>query len=241
MNAPLAIEDPYLLLGVPRDADDETLKGAYRRRARELHPDVCHEPDTERRFAEVTHAYRTLTDPDQRQRIDADIDALAGFLSTRPGPVAAVEAGEQLTVPLRLSPAQAGAGGVHTLSVDVRRACASCLGDEPAPGRQRVPCADCDGTGHRAHVQHTLSGDHRTWRPCLTCEGRGTRPAEACGDCDGEGRRLTTALLTVRLPAGLEDRARLVLRGQGHAGRNGGAPGDLGFELIVTELLSCAS
>lgn len=235
MTVSLAIDDPYLLLGVPRDADDQSLKVAYRKRARELHPDVCREPGTEQRFADVTRAYRRLADQVQRQLIDADIDAWQRFLRDRPGPFRTPTHGEDLTVPLRMTQAEALAGGVRELLIEVLTPCGACHGSGLPGGQHPTACEDCEETGHRVHVQRTLGGQRRSWRPCLSCAGSGSRSTARCPGCRGEGRLPQQARLTVRIPAGLEDGTLLVLRGQGNAGCHGGRPGSVTLELIVSD------
>lgn len=235
MSVSLAIDDPYLLLGVPRDADDRVLKVAFRKRARELHPDVCREPGTEERFASVTRAYRRLADQGERQLIDADIDAWQRFLGARPGPYVAAQAGADLTVPLRMTAAEVAAGGLREVCVEVLAECDLCQGTGLPAGHDGAPCQDCEGSGHRVHVQQTLSGDRRSWRPCLGCEARGRRTHDQCAGCSGQGLVRRQVTLTVRVPAGLEDGTLLLLRGRGHAGRHGGEPGDLSLELVVSD------
>lgn len=237
MSVALAVDDPYLLLGVPRDADDRLLKVAYRQRARELHPDVCPDADADGRFADVTRAYRRLADQSERRLIDADIDEWHRFVGAQPSPCTAPQDGEDVTVTLRLTATQALAGGIHEITVARLADCEPCAGSGLPQGRPVEPCQECEGSGHRVHIQRTLAGNHRSWRPCLSCQGRGREMQDRCQGCRGEGRTPESATLAVKIPSGLQDGALLVLRREGNVGRCGGERGNLNLELVVSDRL----
>jgi molecular chaperone DnaJ len=247
--------DPYELLGVDRDADDATIKKAYRKLAREYHPDVNPDPAAQEKFKEVSHAYEILSDPQKRAAYDRGGDpfgggfgAGAGFSFTDimdaffggqggaaagRGPRPRVRRGQDALIRLDVDLAEAAFGVTRELKVDTAVTCETCHGDGAAPGSKPVTCETCGGAGEVAHVQRSFLGEIRTLRPCAACRGFGTIIPEPCRECSGDGRVRTRRTLTVKIPAGVDNGTRVQLAGQGEVGPGGGPAGDLYVEIQV--------
>jgi molecular chaperone DnaJ len=247
--------DPYELLGVDRDADDAMIKKAYRKLAREYHPDVNPDPVAQERFKEVSHAYEILSDPQKRAAYDRGGDpfgggfgAGAGFSFTDimdaffggqggaaagRGPRPRVRRGQDALIRLEIDLAEAAFGVTRELKVDTAVTCETCHGDGAAPGSRPVTCETCGGAGEVAHVQRSFLGEIRTLRPCAACRGFGTIIPEPCRECSGDGRVRTRRTLTVKIPAGVDNGTRVQLPGQGEVGPGGGPAGDLYVEIQV--------
>ena len=247
--------DPYELLGVDRDADDATIKKAYRRLAREYHPDVNPDPVAQERFKEVSHAYEILSDPQKRAAYDRGGDpfsggfgAGAGFSFTDimdaffggqtgatagRGPRPRVRRGQDALIRLDVDLAEAAFGVTREIKVDTAVTCETCHGDGAAPGTKPVTCETCGGAGEVAHVQRSFLGEIRTLRPCAACRGFGQIIPEPCRECSGDGRVRTRRTLTVKIPAGVDNGTRVQLAGQGEVGPGGGPAGDLYVEIQV--------
>ncbi|WP_300400760.1 molecular chaperone DnaJ [Nocardioides sp.] len=256
-------QDPYDLLGVARDADADTIKKAYRKLARQLHPDVNPDPATQERFKEVSQAYEVLSDPQKRQAFDRGGDPFgggfggaggqgAGFSFTDimdaffggqggqggpggRGPKSRVRRGQDALIRIEIDLAEAAFGVSRELKVDTAVVCTTCHGDGAAPGSQPVPCETCRGVGEVAHVQRSFLGEVRTLRPCAACRGFGSIIPEPCRECSGDGRVRSRRTLTVKIPAGVDTGTRIQLSEQGEVGPGGGPAGDLYVEIHVAE------
>ncbi len=254
-------QDLYDLLGVARDADADTIKKAYRRLARQLHPDVNPDPVTQEKFKEVSHAYEVLSDPQKRQAYDRGGDAFgggfggqgAGFSFTDimdaffggqggaggagggRGPRSRVRRGQDALIRIEIDLAEAAFGVSRELKVDTAVTCTTCHGDGAAPGSEPVHCETCRGVGEVAHVQRSFLGEVRTLRPCAACRGFGSIIPEPCRECSGDGRVRSRRTLTVKIPAGVDTGTRVQLTEQGEVGPGGGPAGDLYVEIHVAE------
>jgi molecular chaperone DnaJ len=249
-------QDPYDLLGVDRDADADTIKKAYRRLARQMHPDVNPDPEAQERFKEVSAAYEVLSDPQKRAAYDRGGDPFggagfgqgAGFSFTDimdaffggagapgggRGPRSRVRRGQDALIRIEIELADAAFGVSRELKVDTAVVCTTCHGDGAAPGSRPVPCETCRGQGEVAHVQRSFLGEVRTLRPCAACRGYGSIIPEPCRECSGEGRVRSRRTLTVKIPAGVDTGTRVQLAEQGEVGPGGGPAGDLYVEVHV--------
>jgi molecular chaperone DnaJ len=244
--------DLYDLLGVAREASQDEIKRAYRRLARELHPDVNPDPATQDRFKEVTAAYDVLSDPAKRERYDlggdlagnggfgaggagfafGDImDAFFGGTATR-GPRPRRRRGQDALIRIEIELAEAAFGATRELSVDTAVVCSSCSGGGTAPGTAPVTCEMCHGRGDIQQVQRSFLGQVMTSRVCPQCGGFGTVVRHPCPECSGDGRVRTRQTLQVRIPAGVDTGTRIQLASQGEVGPGGGPPGDLYVEVV---------
>jgi len=250
------VTDLYDVLDLPRDASSSDVKRAYRRKAREHHPDAGGD---EERFKEVTRAYEVLSDPERRRRYDrfgdegngsgrgADpfggfggigdvIDAFFGssFAGAR-APSGAAGAGRDVLVTVDLTLEDVATGVDREVAVDVARACEACSGSWDATGRAPERCTTCGGAGAVRRTVRTAFGQMTTATNCPACAGDGRVIGDPCGECRGEGRRPVERRVSVPLPPGLEDGDRVPLAGEGEAGRRGGAAGDLYVQVRVVE------
>ncbi|MQA85957.1 MAG: molecular chaperone DnaJ [Streptosporangiales bacterium] len=247
-------KDYYAVLGVRRDANQDEVKRAYRRLARELHPDVNPDPETQERFKEVTQAYEVLSDPEKRQMYDLGVDPFAsaragpsgfdaGFpfsdimdaffgTATSRGPRTRARRGRNATIRVELDLAEAAFGTTRDLSVDTAIVCPTCEGGGTAPGTQPVTCDMCGGRGEVSQVTRSFLGQVMTSRPCPQCGGYGTMIRNPCPECSGDGRVRTRRTIKVRIPAGVDDGTHIQLAGEGEVGPAGGPPGDLFLEIV---------
>jgi len=250
------VADYYGVLGVSRDASADEIKKAYRRLARELHPDINPDPATQERFKEVTAAYEVLSDPNKRQMYDLGGDPLqpgggggspfgsgAGFgfhdimdaffgQGQSRGPRSRVQRGQDALIRLEISLADAAFGVTRELTLDTAVVCDRCRGDGCAPGSSPVTCDICNGRGEIQSVQRSFLGQVMTSRPCNQCRGFGTVIPSPCPECSGEGRVRSRRTLKVKIPAGVDTGTRIQLSGEGEVGPGGGSPGDLYVEII---------
>ena len=241
--------NPYDVLGVDKKASAEEIKRAYRKLAREYHPDKNpDDPGAEERFKEVGEAYDVLKDPEKRKQFDAGgifggfgrgrgpggapgaggfgVGDVGDIFSTifgrgRGGPEPA--RGRDLETEIRLSFEQAMEGAQSPVTVPKQARCTTCGGDGAAPGTRPVTCPRCEGSGIDAQSQGFFSISH----PCPQCGGRGEIVETPCPDCRGSGLTFQRKRYRVNVPAGVRDGTRIRLAGKGEDGPLGGAPGDL--------------
>jgi len=246
--------DYYELLGVSRDAGTDDIKKAYRRLARQLHPDVNPDPATQDRFKQVTAAYEVLADPQKRELYDLGGDPLsasggfggagAGFSFTdimdaffgqggNRGPRPRSRRGQDALIRLEVELAEAAFGTTQELTVDTAVACTRCGGSGAAEGSRPVPCETCRGRGEVTQVQRSFLGEIRTARPCPTCRGHGSVIPNPCPECTGDGRVRSRRSISVKVPSGVDSGTRVQLTGQGEVGPGGGPAGDLYVEIDV--------
>jgi molecular chaperone DnaJ len=239
--------DHYSILGVSRDATPEEIKKAYRRLARELHPDANNsDPEAEERFKAVTHAYEVLSDPEKRRRYDtfgderasggfsdfSDFGGIGDLFSTffggggqqrRAGP----QRGADVLAHVELTLEEAARGAEKDIELDNFVPCPDCNGVGAAPGTSPETCPDCNGTGELREVRRTVFGNVMTAVPCARCRATGQVITSPCRNCGGNGRVELTETLTVDVPSGVDDGSRLRISGRGQAGSRGGPRGDL--------------
>jgi molecular chaperone DnaJ len=252
--------DYYGVLGVSRDASPDEIKRAYRRLARELHPDVNPDQSAKDRFAEVKAAYEVLSDPDKRRIVDLGGDPLdngaaragagdpfAGFgglgdimdaffggmtgTGTARGPRSRVQPGADALIRMRLTLEECAAGLTKELTVDTAVLCSECTGSGCAPGTSPTICDICGGRGEVQSVQRSFLGQVVTSRTCPNCRGLGEVIPDPCRQCGGDGRVRARRTVTVKMPAGVADGMRVRLAGQGEVGSGGGPAGDLYVEV----------
>ena len=241
--------DHYDVLGVKRDASVDEIKKAYRKLARELHPDVNPSPDAQERFKLVTHAYDVLSDPSQRQQYDrgpqqgfggegfsdfGDIfSTFFGGGSSQRGPRSRRERGQDALLRVDLDLAEVVFGIHKDIEVDTAIVCETCSGTCCQPGTAPVPCDICHGTGSISRAVRSLLGNVMTSSPCGSCRGYGTVIATPCTTCQGQGRVRARRSIPLDVPAGVDTGVRLQMAGSGEAGPAGGPNGDLYFEVKV--------
>ena len=251
----MAPRDYYGILGVPRNATPDEIKKAYRKLARELHPDLNPSAEAQERFKEVTAAYEVLSDPQKREIVDLGGDPLAsgaagagaagpfagfadimdaffgGAATGGRGPRSRIRHGADALVHLDLELSDTAFGVARELTLDTAVVCTRCHGAGTAAGTHPETCQSCNGRGEVQSVQRSFLGQLVTSRVCPECGGVGTRIRHPCPDCAGEGRVRARRTITVKVPAGVEDGMRLRLSGEGEVGPGGGPPGDLFVEI----------
>ena len=253
--------DPYEVLGVSRDAGEADVKKAFRRLARELHPDVnTHDPEAEEKFKEAAEAYEILADAERRATYDrygfegldsrgfasgahgfgSFADIFDAFFGGDPfgafggrGATGRVQGGD-VGVEVQISLEQAARGSNVKVAYDLVDACERCGGSRAEPGSDVHVCTNCQGAGRVRAVSRTAFGQLVREQVCEACGGEGRVPSKPCTACSGRGRRAVRKTLDVDVPAGIADEQRIRLSGRGHAGERGGPPGDL-YVLVRVE------
>lgn len=246
----------YDVLGVSPEATQDQIKKAYRRLARELHPDVASGPEAEERFKDVSRAYEVLSNPEKRAMYDRGVDPTApgggagggfgagfGFQDIfetffgaaagggQRGPVPRARRGQDALVRLEIDLAEAVFGAHREIQVDTAVLCGTCQGSCCRPGTSPRTCDVCGGRGVVQRVARSFLGQVMTTSPCAACHGYGTVIPEPCPECSGEGRVRSRRTLEVDVPAGVNSGTRLKLTGKGEVGPAGGPPGDVYLEI----------
>ncbi|KXG43169.1 molecular chaperone DnaJ [Tepidibacillus infernus] len=250
--------DYYEVLGVSKNASNEEIKKAYRKLARQYHPDVNKSPDAETKFKEVKEAYDVLSDAQKRSRYDqfGHEDPTAGFGGSGFGGADfgdfgdifdmffggggrrtrnpnAPRRGADLQYSMTLEFKEAVFGKETDITIPREEQCDTCHGTGAKPGTKIETCSVCKGTGQQEVVQNTPFGRIVNRRVCNACHGQGKIITEKCTDCHGSGRVKKRKTIHVKVPAGVDDGSQLRVSGEGEPGVNGGPSGDLFIVLHV--------
>jgi molecular chaperone DnaJ len=248
---PTVKRDYYEVLGVARGASEQEIKSAFRRLARELHPDVCDEENAEERFREAAEAYEVLSKSETRELYDRfgheglrtggfrptdfDFANIADLFSlffgdelfgrARGGSGRAARGADALAeVMIELD--EAASGVVRSVPIPVAVTCANCGGNGAAPGTAPERCPRCEGAGRLQAVSSSVFGQFIRTQTCPECGGVGMITTTPCEDCRGSGQVTEERTLEVEIPRGIHDGQRIRLTGEGHAGVLGGRAGD---------------
>ena len=258
-------KDYYEVLGVPRDVDAKTIKRAFLKKARVLHPDVSDDPNAEEKFKEVNQAYSVLSDERKRANYDryGDENGPAGFGSdyvdmsdifngsgfgindifdsffgggaSGGSARAARTRGRDMGIRLTVTLAEAASGVTKTLAYDRLAPCDDCGGTGVAEGGHERTCDRCHGTGRVIEVQRTIFGQMQTQTTCPVCHGSGKVVDKPCETCEGQGRTPSRETVEVKVPAGVHSGQTIRIAGKGEAGVRGDASGDLVVSIEVAQ------
>ena len=247
--------DYYDILGIPRNASTEDIKAAFRKLARQYHPDVSKEADAEERFKEINEAYGILSDPQKRGRYDqfgraglgemggmpdyatmdfSDIfEQFFGFNMGGGGRARRPRRGRDLQVRMDLTFDEAIFGVEKTVEVTRNETCGTCHGSGAEPGTKPQRCSTCEGRGEVRQVRQTIFGSMMQSGPCPACGGRGEVINTPCHTCRASGLERKTIKKTVQVPAGVDNGTQIRLAGEGEPGILGGPQGNLYLLLEV--------
>jgi molecular chaperone DnaJ len=251
--------DYYEILGLPRDASQEDIKAAFRKLARQYHPDVSSEPNAEEKFKEINEAYGILSDPEKRARYDkfgkaglgemgngsgmpdyATMDDLfeqifggMGFGGFGGGGRQRPRRGRDLQVAVDLKFEEAVFGVEKTVELNRNEVCGTCKGTGAEPGTTPQRCKTCEGRGEVRQVRQTLFGSMMQTGPCPACNGRGQVITTPCHTCRGSMLERKTVKKVVSIPAGVDNGNQIRLPGEGEPGMLGGPQGNLYLVLRV--------
>jgi molecular chaperone DnaJ len=242
--------DYYTVLGVPRTASEAEIKKAFRRLARELHPDVSDASDAEERFREVAEAYEVLSKSELRELYDRYGHAGLRGRGYRPGEfdfgtlsdIFAAFFGDDLfggargrrrtrgadiLAEIEIDLVEAAAGTTRRVPFLAESTCERCGGSGAEPGSAVLVCPTCGGNGQLQQVRRSVFGHVVRTETCPACAGAGRVPEDRCSTCAGSGRTVEERALELEVPAGIHDGQRIRLSGEGHAGGGGGRSGDV--------------
>lgn len=254
----------YDTLGVSQNASKDEIKSAFRKKARECHPDVNKAPDAEEKFKELGKAYETLMDDDKRALYDRygedglknagyntsgpfdfgfgnlnDIfesffGGFGGFSERQQDPNAP-QRGSDLRLDIELTFQEAVFGVEKEIKIDHLEKCPKCSGTGSKPGSSPSTCPTCGGTGRVQQVTQTILGHFSQISTCPNCHGAGKKITDPCPDCKGAGRIEKEKKITVKIPAGVDNHSKIRVANEGDSGKNGGPNGDLYIVLFVKE------
>ena len=250
--------DYYEVLGVSQGADSGEIKSAFRRLARQYHPDVSREAGAEEKFKEINEAYEVLSDEEKRARYDrfghAGVNGGAGgygagfsdfgdifdifnsaFGGSASGRRRGPAVGRDRRVDVTLDFVEAVFGVEKDIEFQRLESCDSCGGAGAAAGSRPTTCSTCKGSGEVRQVQQTFLGSMVRAQTCPNCGGKGQVISNPCRNCDGSGRRRQRAVLNVKIPAGVSEGIQIQVRGDGDAGERGAPAGNLFVVVHVKE------
>jgi molecular chaperone DnaJ len=238
--------DYYEVLGVGRDASPDDLRRAYRRLAKQYHPDVNSEPDAEERFKEINEAYAVLSDENRRRTYDryghdglkgqsfdfdfgfGDIfEEFFGFGMGRRRSRSAPRRGADLRYNLNVEFEEAVFGTEKEIEFSRQETCSRCDGSGAEPGTTPETCQTCNGAGEVRQVRQTLLGSMVNVSTCPACRGRGETISNPCSNCRGRGLEQKRVKRVIEIPAGVDEGTQIRLSGEGEPGANNGPTGDL--------------
>jgi len=245
-------KDVYDLLGVSKSASDDEIKKAYRKLAKQYHPDVNKESGSEEKFKEVQNAYDILSDADKRAAYDRygheGVNG-QGFGQSGFGGFGGVEdifeqffggfgggssqrsngprKGEDIRIQMTISFEEACFGVEKEINLQREEECIRCGGSGAKTKSDITTCSKCKGRGVVSSVQQTILGRVQTQHECPDCRGTGKAIKNKCTECGGVGKKRQTSTIKVKVPEGINDGQQIRLSGKGNAGTNGGPVGDL--------------
>lgn len=253
--------DYYEVLGISRQASADEIKKAYRKLARQYHPDANPDrKDAEEKFKEIAEAYEVLSDPEKRANYDrfghagvngqgfGGFEGFGGFGNADFGGLGDIfdmffggggrkrrgpEKGNDLRVDLEISFEEAAFGLEKDIKVPRIEECGTCGGSGAAPGTKAQTCSACNGSGQVQFAQSTPFGRIVQSRTCDRCRGTGKVIEKPCPTCHGAGQVRKTRSIHVKIPAGVDSGTRLRVAGEGEAGLRGGPRGDLYVYIYV--------
>lgn len=254
-------KDYYKILGVEKNASQDDIKRAYKKLAKQFHPDVNKDSGASEKFKEINEAAAVLGNAEKRSQYDQfgtadgnfgqgfgfdprnsgfDFDDIfdnifAGFGFDSGRRRSAQQRGRDLAYELEVSLEEVAKGSSKKLELDKFDACEKCSGSGAKKGSGSAKCDDCNGRGVVQHTRRTPFGIFATTTTCSKCSGAGEMIKDACSECNGSGRVKLTKTITVKIPAGVEDGTRLRVQGEGEAGERGGRSGDLFVIVYVQE------
>ncbi|MCI7731020.1 molecular chaperone DnaJ [Enorma burkinafasonensis] len=256
-------KDYYEVLGVDRDADQRTIKRAFLKKARKVHPDVSDDPDAEQKFKELNEAYSVLSDEQKRSNYDrfgtaegpggqgyvdfSDIfggmgmdDIFSSFFGGGMGGRSASNRsarrrGRDMAVTVTITLEEAALGCTKTVTYDRLAPCDDCHGTGAAEGAHEKTCERCHGTGFVTTVQRSIFGQMQSSSPCPDCNGEGTVIDRPCEMCGGQGRTPNHEKIEIKIPAGIASGRQMRVSGYGEAGYRGESSGDLLVTVMVEE------
>lgn len=254
---PTSTKDLYEILGVSRSATDDEIKRAFRRRARDLHPDVNKSANAEEEFKELNEAYDVLSDPGKRSQYDrfgtipgaasaggyVDFEDIFGGMGdifstffgggVRERPMN--KEGRDMGIGLTITLAEAASGTSKEIVYDRLAPCTDCDGTGVGEDGTESTCPDCNGSGRVVTVQRTFLGDMQSATTCTRCHGFGKIIEGPCEECNGQGRVPDRQRVSVEIPAGIHDGQQLKISGFGEAGMQGNVSGDLIVTVRIEE------
>ena len=255
--------DYYEVLGVPKTADDATIKKAYRTLAKKYHPDANPgDAEAEKKFKEASEAYSILSDPEKRRQYDqfghaafegggaggfggfdfnsADFGDIFGDIfgdffggGRRRGANNGPMKGANIRTSVRITFEEAVFGVSKEIELTLKDECATCHGTGAKPGTSPETCTKCGGKGQVVFTQQSFFGTVRNVQSCPECNGTGKVIKEKCADCHGTGYIANRKKIQVSIPAGIDNGQSVRIRDKGEPGTNGGPRGDLLVEVIV--------